>query len=76
VPVWQIASAPLVPTSDGRGTFSISATNPPQTFYRLKIQTSTNGSFAISSALPAMQSYSPFATEAICGPNRAYIRKR
>jgi hypothetical protein len=72
---WQPVSAgSIIPTPDGHGVFILSATNAPQNFYRLKIQMMTNSSFSGSLAIPAGRSFSPFASEAFCGPNRAYIR--
>ena len=73
-PSWQKAPAgPITPLSDGHGAFTLSTTNDPQSFFRLKIQMSTNNSFSGSFAAPAGNSFAPFATEAFCGPNRAYI---
>jgi hypothetical protein len=75
VPSWQKASTgPLAPVPDGHGVFTLSTTNDPQIFFRLKVQMSTNSSFSGTFAVPAGNSFSPFATEAFCGPNRAYIR--
>jgi hypothetical protein len=73
-PTWQSASSSLTSTPDGQGVFSLPTLAAPQDFYRLKVQMTTNNSGAGSFAVPVGQSYSPFASEPICGPNRAYIR--
>jgi hypothetical protein len=73
-PWLEVTNAPLTATPDGRGVFTLPLSNAPQNFYRLKVQMSTNNSFSGSFAVPAGKSYSPFASDPLCGPNRAYIR--
>jgi len=73
-PWLQATNAPLAVTPDGHGVFTLALSNAPQNFYRLKVQMSTNTSFSGSLAVPAGKSYSPFASDPLCGPNRAYVR--
>jgi hypothetical protein len=75
IPIWQTSTVPVTASADGHGVFSIFTTNGARNFYRLKTQMTTNGSVSGSVAVQAEKAYSPFATEAICGPNRAYIIK-
>ena len=56
------------------GIFTLSTTNELQNYFRLKVQMSTHGDFSGWLAVPAGKSFSPFASEAFCGPNRAYIK--
>ena len=75
LPSWQtVPAGSIMPTPDGEGIFAFYATNAPQNFYRLKVELSTNPVFGGSLAVPPGKSYSPFASEPMCGPNRAYIR--
>lgn len=72
---WQTLSLPApVPLPDGSGQFTLSTTNAPQSFYRLKIMTGTNAAFSGSLVIPAGKSISSFASDPICGPNRAYVK--
>ncbi len=71
--VWQTVNATPAPTADGRGVFSFPMTNASRSFYRLKAEL-TSGASTNSFALPATKSYSPYASDPICGPNRAYVR--
>jgi len=74
-PTWQtttLSNITLLP--DGHGFFALDITNAPQNYYRLKVQLITNGTFSGSLPVPEGKSYSPFASEPLCGPNRAYIR--
>jgi hypothetical protein len=72
---WQpVPAGSITPTPDGHGVLILSVTNAPQNFYRLKVQMTTNSSFSGGLAVPAGRSFSPFASEAFCGPNRAYVR--
>jgi hypothetical protein len=71
---WQpVPAESLVPTPTGQGRYSFSPTNGPQSFYRLKVQMTTDAWFSGGLAVPAEQAISGFATEERCGPNRAYI---
>ena len=72
VPVWQKATdvEPL-PLEDGRGLFSLGTTNDLQSYFRLKVQWTTNAAGASRFALPAVP---VFTTEAACGPYRIYIK--
>ncbi len=73
---WQpVPSDSLVPTLSGEGRYTFSTTNAAQSFYRLKVQMTAEGVFSGSLAVPAEKAISAFATDAICGPNRAYIVK-
>jgi hypothetical protein len=72
-PNWQTVNATAVPSPDGHGVFTLSVTNSPRSFYRLKVQP-TNGAFLAIMAIPKTKSFSPYASEPICGPNRAYVR--
>jgi hypothetical protein len=72
-PVWQkAASGAPAGTPDGHGYFSLGTTNNLQSYFRLKVQLTTNSDgstfFAIPAALPAL------STEAACGPYRIYVR--
>ena len=72
---WQLISpGSISATPDGHGIFTLSTTTAPQGFYKLAVQITTNGNFPGSFSVPKSKSFSPFASEAICGPNRAYIR--
>jgi hypothetical protein len=74
-PNWQVISpASLSSTADGSGVFVLSLTNAPQNYYRLKVLMSTNAAFSGSFAIPAGKSYSAYASDPVCGPNRAYVR--
>ena len=72
-PNWQNVNTDPVPAADGHGLFNLSISNSPRGFYRLKVQL-TNDSSTASFVLPSVKSYSPFASDPICGPNRAYIK--
>jgi hypothetical protein len=74
-PTWQMSVVTnATSVADGHGFFTLGITNAPQNYYRLKVQLTTNGTF--SGNLPAAtgKSYSPYASEPLCGPNRAYIQ--
>jgi hypothetical protein len=76
VGTWQmVPSDSLVPTSSGEGRYIFVTTNSTQSFYRLKVQMTSAGVFSGSLAVPPERAISAFATEAMCGPNRAYIVK-
>jgi len=71
---WQsVPAESLVPTPTGQGRYTFSLANGTQSFYRLKVQMTTEAIFSGSLAVPAEKTISAFATEARCGPNRAYI---
>jgi hypothetical protein len=73
LPAWQ--SVPLTNISaqpDGQGVVSLNISNAPQNFYRLKVQLTTHAAF--SGALPAIKTFSPYASDPLCSPNRAYIQ--
>lgn len=71
---WEPAEAtPISPMEDGSGVFTITVVNAPQNFYRLRVQMTIESAFAGSLAVEPARVYSSFATEAFCGPNRAYI---
>jgi hypothetical protein len=73
LPTWQTAPPGSInPGPNGEGTFSLTITNAPRNFYRLQVRMSTNSSF--SATIPVLKSFSPFASDPICGPNRAYVR--
>jgi hypothetical protein len=73
LPPWQAASpGSIIPGPNGEGTFSLAITNAPKHFYRLQVRMTTNSSFG--AALPVLKSFSPFTSDPICGPNRAYVR--
>jgi len=73
LPTWQTAPPGSInPGPNGEGTFSLTITNAPKNFYRLQVRMSTNSSF--SATIPVLKSFSPFASDPICGPNRAYVR--
>jgi hypothetical protein len=72
-PNWQNVNTAPVPAADGHGLFNLSISNSPRGFYRLKVLL-TNDSSTASFVLPSVKSYSPFASDPICGPNRAYIK--
>jgi hypothetical protein len=72
---WQtLPLSPPTPTADGGGYYLLPVTNNSQSFYRLKITMSTNGAFSGSLPIPPGKSFSSYASDPICGPNRAYIR--
>jgi hypothetical protein len=71
---WQpVPAESLVPTLTGQGRYTFSTPNGTQSFYRLKVQMTPETVFSGSLAVPAEKAISAFATEARCGPNRAYI---
>jgi hypothetical protein len=73
VPPWQTASpGSISPGPNGEGTFSLGIMNAPRNFYRLQVRMTTSNSFG--AAIPVLKSFSPFASDPICGPNRAYVR--
>ncbi len=74
LPVWQNASTNLTPTPDGRGVFTLSTTNTPQNFYRLKVQMATNTAAAGSFSLPVRTMFQAQFVEEFCGPFRVYVR--
>jgi hypothetical protein len=72
---WQ--TLPLLlptPTAEGGGLYTLRFTNNPQSFYRLKIAMSTNAAFSGSLTIPQGKSLSSYASDPICGPNRAYVK--
>ncbi len=72
-PPWQDPGASLVASADGHGIFNLSTTNSSRSVYRLDVQLA--GDAAKSSFLiPATKSYSPYASDPVCGPNRAYVK--
>lgn len=50
VPVWQNVATNPAASPEGQGTFTLSTTNSPQLFYRLKVLMATNGAAAALSA--------------------------
>ena len=72
---WQLISpGTITGTPDGHGYFTLDVSGLPQGFYKLAVQMATNGNFSGSFAVPQGKTFSPYAAEAICGPNRAYVR--
>jgi hypothetical protein len=72
---WQLLPLGTISaTPDGHGYFTLAVTNTPQGFYKLAVQLAANGNFSGSYTVPASKTFSPYATEAVCGPNRAYVR--
>ena len=72
---WQTlaTSATAVPP-DGRGGFTLSVSNVPQTYFRLRAQLTTNGTPANLLFLPGKFIATPFVLEESCGPLRIYVR--
>jgi hypothetical protein len=70
---WQSANLGVGALSDGSGLFNVPRTNSSRSFYRLSV-TITNTGAAASFALRPTKTYSPYASDPICGPNRAYVR--
>lgn len=72
---WESASAgPIYPSANGDGTFSITA-GAEADYYKLSVQlTAGGGAFSGALATPADKAFSPFATDPVCGPNRAYVK--
>jgi hypothetical protein len=74
-PDWRVTLPGLITaTPDGHGIFAITTSNAARNFYRLKVQMTTNSSFSGGLPVPPGRTYSPFASDPLCGPNRAYIR--
>jgi hypothetical protein len=72
-PPWQMSVLTNITAQpDGSGLINVSITNAAQDFFRLKVQLTTNGVF--SGSLPSSRVYSPYASEPVCGPNRAYVQ--
>lgn len=74
LPVWEPVTAGMTPTPEGAGIFTLAATNSPQSFYRLKVQMSTNDNLAGSFALPVNFLSAPLTVEEYCGPFRIYVK--
>jgi hypothetical protein len=70
--IWQTSSVNPSSTVDGRGLFTLPLTNSNRGFYRLKVELGNNTTNGF--ALPASKSISSYASDPICGPNRAYVR--
>ncbi|MDB6027799.1 MAG: glycoside hydrolase family 5, partial [Verrucomicrobiales bacterium] len=82
-PGWAPASTGgIIPDAYGEGVFSLSITNVAQDFYRLAVQINPGGvargvsTYSGSVTLSAEAALSPYATDPVCGPNRAYVRPR
>lgn len=74
---WQaLTPASIISTPEGTGIFSLSLSNVVQSFFRLRVEMSANATFSGSIAVPAGRSFSSFASDPICGPNRAYLISR
>ncbi len=74
LPPWQTAGTQPNTGVDGHGTFLISLTNAPRNFYRLQVEMTAGSTMSAKLAAPSTKSYSPYASDPICGPNRAYVR--
>lgn len=74
VPVWQNVATNPAASPEGQGTFTLSTTNSPQLFYRLKVLMATNGAAAALRAPPAASRFLPPFLEQYCGPFRVYVR--
>jgi hypothetical protein len=74
LPPWQSAGTQANPGVDGHGTFLISLTNVPRNFYRLQVEMTAGSTMPAKLAAPPTKSYSPYPSDPICGPNRAYVR--
>ena len=59
---------------DKDAIFSVADTLTAEDFYKLSVQLSTNSSFSGALATPADKAFSSYATDPICGPNRAYVK--
>ena len=74
-PAWQVSSVTnITPLPDGHGTFTVTITNASKAFYRLKVELTTNSIFSGNVPAATGKSYSPYASDPVCGPNRAYIQ--
>lgn len=74
VPVWQNVATNPAASPEGQGTFTLSTTNSPQLFYRLKVLMATNSAPVALSAPPAASRFLPPFLEQYCGPFRVYVR--
>jgi hypothetical protein len=72
-PGWQSVNAVPSALPDGHGVFSVPMTNSVRSWYRLNVQL-FEGAGLTGLAIPVTKSYSPYASDPICGPNRAYVR--
>ena len=72
-PAWQSVNAVPSALPDGHGVFSVPMTNAVRSWYRLNVQL-LEGAGLTGLAIPVTKSYSPYASDPICGPNRAYVR--
>ncbi len=78
-PTWLSADAgAIIPDSYGEGVFSLSVTNDGHDFYRLSVQLSSGAArgqtlYSGSISLTDETAISPYATDPVCGPNRAYV---
>lgn len=68
----QTLAAVPTTTPDGHGVFSLALTNSLRGFYRLQVQLTTNSQ--PNTPIPIAKRFSPYASDPICGPNRAYVR--
>ena len=83
-PIWAPASTgAIIPDSYGEGVFTLSVTNEGHDFYRLAVQLNSGGaargttaSYTGSVTLTEDTALSPYATDPVCGPNRAYVVSR
>ena len=71
---WQDTGVAPSSAGDGHGEFAMAVTNFPLAFFRVKVSMTTNAMFPGSLAVSKSKSYSPLASDPICGPNRAYVR--
>ncbi len=72
-PAWQISGDVPNPTADGQGIYGLTMTNVGGALYRLKVQMGSVNAMK-SLAIPATKSISSYASDPICGPNRAYVK--
>jgi hypothetical protein len=66
---------PAIPSAsvDGHGLFTLPLTNSVRGYYRLQVQPSTNSQPGLA-PIRVSRTWSPYASDPICGPNRAYLR--
>jgi hypothetical protein len=74
LPPWQVADGQPAAGANGHGNFSVSITNAPRNFYRLQVELTSGSAIPAKLAAPSTKSLSPYASDPICGPNRAYVR--
>jgi hypothetical protein len=72
-PGWQDSGAAPAVSGEGYGIYTLSLTNTGGSLYRLNIQ-AINGAAKSALVIPVTKSFSPYASDPICGPNRAYVK--